>query len=237
MSYRKDTKKLDDLFGDEILVRVSQLVVNASDDNNSEDTCDFLEKQQEENATIQTTNDDSTSSNPYFLLNSIDNFVDDFEFEHRSRSKEDIFHQFKSLPINKSDVLRPTVIRMLIHATFIFDAKDFESIEKILQEEKAFDERDPDYHTKVMAHFYFNKEWWRHRCRMYVAKAENHAARLRNVFDAMKKDPELNVLMTPDLEDYFNSFVTKALCGEFEEPSDVTLFVEVLSARKIFTKK
>lgn len=135
--WRKDTKKLDDLVGDEILVRVSQLVVNMSDGNNSEDTCDFLEKQQEPDATFQTTNDDSTSSNPDFLLNSIDNFVDDFEFEHCSRSKEDIFHQFKSLPINKSDVLRPTVIRMLIHATFIFDAKDFESIEKFFKKKKS----------------------------------------------------------------------------------------------------
>jgi len=79
---------------------------------------------------------------------------------------------------------------------------------------------------------------------MYIAKAEDHAACLQQFIETMKKYSELSALFTPDLEDYSNNFVTKTLCGEFKEISDVTMFVslcitdcEVPSAQKISARK
>lgn len=42
----------------------------------------------------------------------------------------------------------------------------------------------------------------------------------------MAKDPELSKLLIPDVEQYFDNFILKALRGEFEEQDDVQLFIQ-----------
>ncbi len=39
-----------------------------------------------------------------------------------------------------------------------------------------------------MEDFYFDREWWRQRCRMYMPKALEHAQRLQLVIDSIKAD-------------------------------------------------
>ena len=65
-------------------------------------------------------------------------------------------------------------MRLLSHATFIFHDEDFCKIEEYLKQDRGFTD-DPKYLEKLMDHSYFNKEWWQSRCRMYVAKADDHA--------------------------------------------------------------
>ena len=114
---------------------------------------------------------------------------------------------------------------MLIHATFIFHDEDFCKIEEHLQNKKGFNKNDPNYIDKLMNHFYFNREWWRERCRMYVADHLEHSARLTKVIEVMGKDPQLSTLMDADVKLYLETFVQKALRGEFEEQNDVYLFI------------
>lgn len=46
------------------------------------------------------------------------------------------------------------------------------------------------------------------------------------MLNTIKNDAELKYILSQEVEEYFNTFITKALCGEFDEVSDVTLFIE-----------
>ena len=97
-------------------------------------------------------------------------YGDDGEFS-RGRKKHDVFHRFQSLPIGQLCPLRSTVSKLLFHATFNFDDDDRENIEKHLQQKRGLDPSDKEYASTLMDHLYFNREWWRERCRMYTPKA------------------------------------------------------------------
>eukprot|EP00957_Ditylum_brightwellii_P206561 15349005-Ditylum_brightwellii.AAC.1 len=227
-SWKKEDKLLGDMIGEDIVVNISQLIVTVDGNVTTIDT--------EADQILERNPVDSTQVDevPTYGENDPDPFLtyaDDIEplFNddevYRSRQKEDIFHQFKNLPLMKTEPLRHMVMRLLMHATFVFHEEDFFMIEKYLQKYKNFDENDNKYLQKIMDHFYFNKEWWRSRCRMYVAKREDHAERLRRVQKTMEKDPELSKFLSPEIKQFFASFVSKALHGEFEEQDDVQLFI------------
>jgi len=246
-SWKKEDVLLADFVGKEILVNISQLLVNVqgfvgslSDDfllrrqlrsditegtTRNEQTEDCMQSQERE----LSQREDTEAVDPFLVLcdNVSTSYYEDDE-NYRSRQKEDIFHQFKTLLdlISKKDPLRNTLSRLLIHATFIFHDEDFMKIETYLQGKMNFNINDSDYLKKITDHFYFNREWWRERCRMYIAKAEHHAARLRRVVEAAKCDQELSKLFTADVQEYFENFITKALRGEFEEQNDVVLFIK-----------
>ena len=156
-------------------------------------------------------------------------FIGEEDGTPRCRQKEDIFHQFQNLPIGKSEPLYFLVSRLLILATFLFDADDFEKIESHVQKglgvSKDLD-RDK-YDAALLNHFYHNREWWRQRCRMYTPKACDHAQRINALRDLMKSDESLKKLYTDDVATYFDRFVAAILRGEFEELGDVQHFKRV----------
>jgi len=233
-SWKKENVVLADFVGKEILVNITQLIINVRGFEGSLVSDDFLQRrplmsdkgegsenqnenaQPEDNARLrQSTQQQTSPSDDPFLV-----FLDDVaaayyedDENYRSRQKEDIFHQFKILLdlISKKDPLRNTLSRLVIHATFIFHDEDFNKIERYLQERMNLHLDNPDYLKKLTDHFYFNREWWRERCRMYIARAEEHAARLKRVVEAVKYDPELSKLLTTEVQEYFDNFILKAL--------------------------
>ena len=90
---------------------------------------------------------------------------------------------------------------------------------------KGYNGDDADYLDKLMNDFYFNREWWCGRCRMYVAGRQEHHERLRKVIGVMEKYPQLEKLLTTEVQVYLENFAVKALKGEFEEQNDVLLFI------------
>ena len=179
---KKEDKRLGDMVGEEILVNISQLIVTVDGNATTIDT--EVDQILERNSVDSTQVDEvptygENDPDPFLIYaDDIEPLFDDDEV-YRSRQKEDMFHQFKNLPLMKTEPLpRHMVMRLLIHATFIFHEEDFAKIEKYLQNHKNFDASDEKYLQKIMDHFYFNKEWWCSRCRMYVAKREDHTERL-----------------------------------------------------------
>jgi hypothetical protein len=149
-----------------------------------------------------------------------DNGLDDEtgnEAPPRSRKKSDIFHEFDALPMSRRCPARNLVSRLLIHATFEWDAEDYEKVADFLATKKGIRER-PD----ILKHFYFNREWWRARARMYTPSPSDHARRIRIVHDLVAK--ELAEWYDEDLIEYLDKLERKCQEGLFEELSDVSLF-------------
>lgn len=230
-SWKKENKTLQDLIGEEILVSASNLVLFVNGGNMKFTDSEFLRREIpdcDREGTLAgegTTEEEVHVKDPFLTFADEDDDSEGDDGFYRSRSKEDIFHQFQNLPIGKLEPLRSIVSRLLIHATFIFHDEDFCKIEEHLQNKKGFDKNDPIYLDKLMNHFYFNREWWRERCRMYIADHLEHSARLTKVIEVMAKDPQLSTLMDADVKLYLETFVQKALRGEFEEQNDVYLFI------------
>ena len=72
-----------------------------------------------------------------------------------SRTKEDIFHEFKHLPLGKSCPITPNVHQLLIHATFVFDQEGFNKISTVLRQKSNKIKTNHDLYT----HFYHDKEY------------------------------------------------------------------------------
>jgi hypothetical protein len=86
-------------------------------------------------------------------------------FKARSCDKSDVFHIFQNLPLPKKKCpVRTLISRLLIHATFTFDNEDFEKVAAYLAKKCGIDTMEG-----LLEHFYFNREWWRRRVRMYPA--------------------------------------------------------------------
>jgi hypothetical protein len=238
-SWKKSDIVIGDLEDKEILVNIASIIVKVK---GFEGTISgkYLQRNpipmrnDENSSDAATTNNDNTSTSveeeqpdPFLVFqDDIDDSFDDNE-HYRSRQKEDIFHQFKILLdlIPKTEVLRNFLLRLVVHASFIFHEEDFERVENHLKATK-FDSNDPCYLQKLMDDFYFRREWWRERCRTYITKSADHAARLKRVVEAIHADDELSKLYTPKVQEYFDNFILKAMRGEFEEQDDVVLFIQ-----------
>ena len=143
----------------------------------------------------------------------------DFEMPLRSREKSDIFHIFQNLPLPRVCSIRPILSRLLVHATFVFDADDFESVSKFLASQKGLSNQ-----SDILKHFYFNREWWRTRVRMYTPPPEEHAERIEKVREIMLKEEDLRKFYTNDMGEYFDSFINKCKSGAFQEVPDIQIF-------------
>ena len=63
---------------------------------------------------------------------------------------------------------------------------------------------------------------------MYTPKALEHAKRLQaGVINTMETDPGLSQIYDEDTKQYFKNFMEAVLKGQFEELSDVSLFINV----------
>ena len=95
-----------------------------------------------------------------------------------------------------------------------------------METKQLFNRSDPNYKHNLMKHFYHNREWWRSHCRMYIPKSLQHAYRVKRIVSTMEKEEYLSTLLTDELRSYFESFEKAILRGEFEEQTDVPLFIK-----------
>lgn len=246
-NWKKKSMTLQDIYeeGKSMLVNTSSLVVEAvttSQQTTSKSAESFVASEgtleqysSEEDEAMPEEQDNELSQehlqdeiDPFLIFEGDDYYLDEGDDDLRGRQKHDIFHQFKALPLGKLEPRRSIISRLLIHATFVFDAEDFQKIEQHVQKKKKINPDDDSYLDKLMEDFYFNREWWRQHCRMYTPKALEHAQRLQLVIDSIKADNSLKDLFEDDeMIKYFDSFMDQILKGQFEEPSDVMLFVKL----------
>jgi hypothetical protein len=137
----------------------------------------------------------------------------------RSRDKSDIFHIFQNNPLPKDCPVRAAVSRLLIHATFEFDIDDYKTVTSFLARRYGIKTVDD-----ILRHFYFNREWWRRRCRMYTPAPEEHAIRIRRIHEYIKNTEPLKEHYTDELRKYLIGLERKCEEGLFEELGDVSLF-------------
>jgi hypothetical protein len=135
----------------------------------------------------------------------------------RSRQKSDLFHEFQDMPLHKRCPARPTIIRLLIQASFLFEQEDYTPwVSHLAKKHNIFGE------VRLLENFYHNKEKWRRHVRMYTPKASDHGDRIDKVKAFAAK--HLSKWYTVELEEFFDKFAKKARSGEFEELHDVALF-------------
>jgi hypothetical protein len=113
---------------------------------------------------------------------SLDDHLDDAVLP-ASKDKRDIFHQFQSFPMEKSDPNYTLVTRFLIHTTFDIDPTDFRHVAAHLARTE-----DIHFEDELLDHFYYNREWWRRRVKMMVPDRETHAQAVRKLHEFVKKD-------------------------------------------------
>jgi hypothetical protein len=148
---------------------------------------------------------------------SLDDHLDDNTLP-ASKDKADIFHQFQSFPMGKSDPNYTLVTRLLIHATFDMDPTDFLQVAAHLAKKKALCNEDA-----LLDHFYFNREWWRRRVKMKVPDRETHAQAVRNLHEFVKK---LISSYDAKVADYFDTFEREIREGLFDELNDLQMYEE-----------
>ena len=142
----------------------------------------------------------------------LDDHLDDASALPASKDKGDLFHQFQSFPMKKSD---PSCT---LHATFDMDPTDFLQVAARLAKKKALCDEDalPD-------HFCCNREWWRRRVKMSVPDRETHARAARNLHEFVKK---LMSSCDAKVADYFDAFERETKEGLFDELSDLQMCEE-----------
>jgi hypothetical protein len=147
---------------------------------------------------------------------------DDDDGSPRSRSKEDIFHQFQDLPLKKDEAARSVISELLIWSTFRMEKTYFDGVKAHLAKEQNVTGE-----VELMKHFIHNREYWRQHIPMFTPPPDEHADLIRSVYLVVEADPELSKLCTPDLKTYFDEFEKKARHGLFEELEDVVMHEQV----------
>lgn len=135
-----------------------------------------------------------------------------------SRRKQDLFHEFDNLPLPQNCPVRTQIARLLIHATFEFDPDDYNVVALHLSGSKGLHTTE-DLHM----HFFFNREWWRWRVRMYTPRGGDHSKQLRRVLEFIEKEPTLSPWFE-QVKAYLEGFAKRCEQGLHEELDDVELF-------------
>jgi hypothetical protein len=112
------------------------------------------------------------------------------------------------------------VSRLVIHAAGEFDEEDYNAVTSYLATKKGIKTK-----LEWLDHFYFNREWWKERVRMYPPPAKKHAARIRQVHDFIKKTVPLKRYYCAALKEWLDELEKDALEGSFEDLCDVTMFI------------
>jgi len=135
-----------------------------------------------------------------------------------SRSKEDIFHQFKALPLPKTSPIRKCVMELVIMATFAFVHEDYESYTNYLKGKMDLEDDD------LIRHFLYNKEEWRKYVRMVVYPPETYCNKIKKVHHFVRSNEQTKPYYTDDVDIYFLGFESKARKGLFQEIDNVQMF-------------
>ena len=126
---------------------------------------------------------------------------------------------FNNLPMGRKVPIKSAVSSLLIHAKFIFCAEDFNAVSKFLNNTEQIN-NEFDLHNN----FYFNRDLWRQRVRMYTHNASDHAKSVRVVHNYVQKNETCREYYTNNVREYFKIFEKKAQQGYFEELDDVHTF-------------
>eukprot|EP00978_Attheya_sp_CCMP212_P040584 scaffold223105_cov63-Attheya_sp.AAC.1 len=137
----------------------------------------------------------------------------------RSRGKEDIFHQFKVLPMQKICPGRYFVMELLIYAALNMDTEHFKAWKEHLEAKEGIDNM-----TDLMDHFVFNKEAWRSHIPMFTPQADEHLQLIKAIHTVICNDKELKKYRTEELDKYFETFQSAVQRGYYEELEDVVFY-------------
>ncbi len=182
---------------------------------------------QELDANQGTSSDDDPDINaildllPAEFYGDLNSTNDEDDNRPRSRSKDDLFHVFQTIlrSMKRENPIRSLVSQSIILATFDFDCEDYDAVVKYLDHKKMVRGA-----SECLQHFYFNKEWWRQRVRMYTPQASSHAIRVRQVAKFFQDTPGLKEHVNDTLLDCLEKFAQKCELGKYEELSDVKMF-------------
>lgn len=140
----------------------------------------------------------------------------------RSRQRHDRFHIFQAFPSSRDPKIRAPlklVQRLIVHALTEFDPDDFEQVKSYLgQKKKIFGMEN------LMDHFYFNREWWYRRVRVYPPSAKNSCNRLAAVANSILETEVLKKAWTPPVAAWFHSTMELCRLGKLEESPECKMY-------------
>ena len=140
----------------------------------------------------------------------------------RTRQFMDRFHVFDNAPKSRDSKVKNALSimrRLIIQATIQFDADDFDSVVKHLSEKKEFDSMD-----QLLDHFYFNREWWYRRVRVYPPTHFKGMSNIDAVKEFLEKANGLKEVLLPvlpNLDSYLEGIKTMFCEGKLSETFDV----------------
>lgn len=119
-------------------------------------------------------------------------------------------------------VQKTLIMRLLIHATYIFVKEDFDQMREYLRNHRNITDMD-----EILDHFCYHRHFWRERVRMPTYKPEQHARNIRWVHDVVENDVDLKRVYDEEMKKYFDSFERKCAEGLFAELTDVKRFIRI----------
>ena len=112
----------------------------------------------------------------------------------RSRIKEDVFHRFQDIPVKKGAPPKPAIANLLINCTFKKCKEDYKALTEILRRKSI---------TNYDEHFYYNKEYWRERVRMFCPKGSAHAREVALIEIFVRDNQSTKECYTDELKLWF----------------------------------
>ena len=78
--------------------------------------------------------------------------------------------------------------------------------------------------TNYDEHFYYNKEYWRERVRMFCSKGPSYAREVTLVEMFVRDNPATKDYYTEELHIWFQDFISKCYQGYFENMTDISYY-------------
>ena len=145
---------------------------------------------------------------------------DDLDDYARSKIKSDRFHIFYNLPCTQDNKkYKGHIRRLIIQGTIEFDVDDWTDVRRYLCETQGIDTLEG-----TLDHFFFNREWWYRRVRVYPPSARKGAQNIRDIREYIASTKPLSDAFKGALEKYFDDIEELYERGEMEESADVALY-------------
>ena len=139
----------------------------------------------------------------------------------RSCKWHDRFHIFQAFPSSKDPKISAQMKigrRMALQALTEFDADNFEGVKKYLGRKKRIYGME-----NVIDHFYFKREWWYRRVRVYPPEAQKSVRNLTVVANTVQEDKELKVIW-PHVRAWFKKTIELCCRRKLEESYDCMMY-------------
>ena len=134
----------------------------------------------------------------------------------------DRFHLFDAFPASRDPKLKPLlslVRRLTIQATIEFDYEDYRDMTDFLARHHGITSTED-----IMDHFYFNREYWYQRVRVYPPPAARGEENIKYVLNFVENNPVFKDIRDEKLKTYFDMLLGHIKEGGMDETRDVQLF-------------